>query len=138
MNNVFRARQDLSTIGGRLVDFMSVQQRRVLMEMLDGEEKEGAAETLLALAERIEKMPKTYETDNQGDNAIVYLHYFYAAMDWYFTEKDMFGDQHQAFGYTKYSTGGEEMGYISLPSLLRSGEVELDLYWTPKPLKDVK
>ena len=138
MDAVTNAKQAISTIGGSLVDFISDRQRRVLMEMLTGEEKEGVAEVVLELSDRIEKMPKTYETDNQGDNAIVHLHYFYAGMDWYFTEKDVYSGQHQAFGYSRYSTGAGEMGYISLPSLLRDGEVEVDLYWDPKPLKDVK
>jgi hypothetical protein len=132
------AKMELTGIGGRLVDFMSLPQRRSLMEMLEGEEKEEAARVLLELADRIEKMPKTYETDGQGDNAIVYLHYFTAgSMDAYIIEKDMGGMQIQAFGFSSFLRGEGETGYINILDWIR-GDAELDLYWTPKPLKDVK
>jgi hypothetical protein len=84
----------------------------------------------------INSMPKTYETDGQGDNAIVYLHYFMGGCDWYITERDMEKEQIQAFGLADLGYGGE-LGYINIEELREIG-AELDLYWTPKPLKTVK
>jgi hypothetical protein len=78
----------------------------------------------------------SYETDGQGDNAVVYLHYFLNGCDWYITEKDMEDDQLQAFGYANLGYGGE-LGYISIQEIVTVG-AELDLHWTPKPLKDCK
>ena len=43
-------------------------------------------------------MPQTYQQEELGNQAIVYLHYFHGGADWYVTERDMDGPQHQAFG----------------------------------------
>lgn len=48
--------------------------------------------------------------------------------------------QHQAFGPITLrgeSIGESEWGYISIQELIDNG-VELDLYWTPKPVREVK
>lgn len=136
--SVLAAKQAISTIGGSLIDFISGRQRIVLMQMLDGEEKKGVAEVLLELADCIEGMPHSYQTDGQKDEAIVYLHYFSPGADFYITEKDVYGGGHrQAFGYTRMVGRDGELGYISIEVLTRHG-MELDLYWDPKPLKDVK
>jgi hypothetical protein len=77
-------------------------------------------------------MPKTYEQDGLGQQAIAHLHYFTAGGDWYITERDTHPDQHQAFGAANLGYGAE-LGYISLPELLAAG-AELDLHFTPRPL----
>jgi hypothetical protein len=80
-------------------------------------------------------MPRIYETDGQGDEAIAYLHYFNSDSDWYITERDFSSIQHQAFGLAVvFET---ELGYISIEELIRNN-VELDLYWTPVTLKTIK
>ena len=85
-------------------------------------------------------MPQTYEQDGKGDRAIVYLHYFYGGMDWYITEKDANQDgegQRQAFGLVNLGYGAE-LGYINLAELCAQPRIELDLYWAPRPLADVR
>jgi hypothetical protein len=129
------------TTAKTLSPFISPSQTRVLKELMRGEEGEYFAGMLDKLAARVTAMPKTGETDAQGDKATVYLHYFFRGMDWYITEKDM-GDgsdddgQHQAFGYANLDDPDcAEFGYISLPELF-TVNAELDLHWTPKALKD--
>ncbi|MHB1531426.1 hypothetical protein [Acidithiobacillus sp.] len=49
-------------------------------------------------------MPKNYDTDGQGGDAVAFLHYFTGSWDWYITEKDVDSDdkgQIQAFGLVK-------------------------------------
>ena len=100
-----------------------------------GEEAEYFKGRLVALAETFATMPKTYEQDGKGDNAVAYLHYFYGEYDWYITEKDMEAEQHQAFGLA--DMGHPELGYISLIELASNG-VELDLHWSPKTIGEIK
>lgn len=126
--------------GGTLHHFMSTSQRKVLEIALRGEEAEGIAEVVMTAAKRVNEMPKTYETDGQGKEAMVWLHYFKGGMDFHITEKDAGDDgedirQHQTFGLANLGHGGE-LGYISIEELIFNG-VELDLYWTPVKLKDI-
>jgi hypothetical protein len=122
--------------------FMPKAERYVLAEALKGEEGDYIADLILANARVITDMPVTYGQDGLGSNAIVHLHYFTGTCDWYITEKDQ-GDgtddksQYQAFGYANLGDDDcAEMGYISIQELIEAG-VELDLYWTPKRLKEV-
>ncbi len=117
--------------------FVSTQQLSVLGDACYGEEREWFIDTLVELAERILAMPKTYEQDGLGDDAIVYLHYFKNNMDWYITEKDMEVEQIQAFGLADLGMDCAELGYISIEELTEYG-AELDLHWTPKTLREVK
>ena len=116
--------------------FVGPSQLAVMVEAANGEEREFFIDTMLELAERINSMSKTYEQDGSGDDAIVYLHYFLGGMDWYITEKDKEDEQLQAFGFADLGYGGE-LGYISIVELLENN-IELDLHWTPKPLKECK
>jgi len=90
-------------------------------------------------AEQISKSARTYDTDGQGDAAVVQLHYFSGSSDWYILELDKDGLLDQAFGWVVL--GGDlqcaELGYISINELCQNG-VELDLHWTPRPLAAVK
>lgn len=114
--------------------FVSREQLTAISDAMRGEERQFFFDKAVELVKTIEAMPVTYQTDGQGDNSIAHLHYFLAGCDWYITEKDMLQDQHQAFGLA--DMGYPELGYISLPELHANG-AELDLYWTPKPLKDI-
>lgn len=116
--------------------FMSRSQIAAVAEATRGEEREHFIDMMLELAEHLKTMPKTYEQDGKGDDAVVGLHYFRGNMDWYITERDMEDDQLQAFGLADLGYGGE-LGYISIQELIDNG-VELDLYWTPKTLGEVK
>ena len=93
----------------------------------------------LDLANQIEAMPKTYEQDGRGDEAIAHLHYFNGGSDWYITEKDINGGVLQAYGYAILNGDDEmaESGYISIEELTRNG-VELDLHFTPCRLAEIK
>jgi len=121
--------------------FISRGQLKCLFSFLRGEEKDYYKDLVRGMIATIENMPKTYEQDGQGDQAVVHLHYFLGNMDWWITEKDK-GDgsedqeQHQAFGLADLGHGGE-LGYISVAELIENG-VELDLNWTPKTLEQVK
>ena len=89
---------------------------------------------------RIDAMPKTYEQDGLGEQAVAHLHYFTAGGDWYVTERDVDIDQTgqiQAFGLADPFQDGGELGYISIVELRRAG-AELDLHWTPKTLAEIR
>ena len=97
-----------------------------------GEEQAHFRQMVQDLTTRIEVMPKTYETDGQGLNAVASLHYFTPAFDFYITEKDHTGNgTQQAFGLA--CAHEREIGYISIRELVEAG-AELDLYWTPQTL----
>lgn len=116
--------------------FVSEPQIQALAEAANGEEREYFINLMIDLAEHLKTMPKTYEQDGKGDDAIVGLHYFRGDMDWYITEKDMEDEQLQAFGLADLGYGGE-LGYISIEEL-KANNIELDLHWTPKTLAEVR
>lgn len=119
-----------------LKDFMPTSQRRIFQQCFSGEEKQFFFDKAIEMAERIKTMPKTYEQDGLGKNAVAHLHYFRGGCDWYITEKDMEAEQLQAFGSANLGYGAE-LGYISIVELVESN-VELDLHFTPKPLSEIK
>jgi len=87
----------------------------------------------------ITTMPKTYETDGQGSEAIAHLHYFKGGSDWYIIENDKEKVPKQAFGFTVLNGDYEnaELGYISITELVKN-DIELDLYFNPKSIKEIK
>lgn len=121
----------------KLRNFLPENQYAVLMMNLRGEERDAIGQMIREWNEKIAKMPKTYEQDGKGNNAVAHLHYFIGGCDWYILEKDMEREQHQAFGYASLMPGMAELGYISIPEVTENG-AELDLYWTPKTLGDIK
>ena len=118
-----------------LNQFMNKAQAKVLADLVKGEEGEFFAEKIQQLEHTINIMPKSYETDGMGDEAVAHLHYFTAGCDWYITEKDMEAEQHQAFGLASIQC--VELGYISIVELLSVG-AELDLHYEPKTLGEIK
>jgi hypothetical protein len=119
-----------------LRNFLSKTQLETLANNCRGEEKEFFKEKIAEIFELVSKMPKTYEQDGLGKEAIAYLHYFRGNMDWYIIEKDMGKEQFQAFGYANIGYG-YEAGYISIEEL-KKNNVELDLYFEPKKIKDLE
>ena len=116
--------------------FINKSQLQVcLQNARTGEERQYFIDMLVDLAERIKSMPSTYQTQDEGSDSIAYLHYFLNDMDFYITEKDKEDDQIQAFGLAKIWEA--EFGYISIVELLENN-MELDLYWTPKPISECK
>jgi hypothetical protein len=120
-----------------LKKYINPLQYATIADCLRGEEKEHFKEIISDLKITLENMPVTYETDGQGDKAIAHLHYFYGGYDWYITELDTDHkeEQYQAFGLV--STDCLELGYISINELI-SNKIELDLYWTPKTIGEIK
>jgi len=119
--------------------FMSPIQMRVMLELLKSEEGAHFCQTIAQLAQRIGAMPITYEQDGLGNQAVVHLHYFLGASDWYILEKDMDGCVRQAFGYAVLNGDEQcaELGYISIEEITRCG-AELNLYFAPCTLADIK
>lgn len=129
-----------------LQHFIGRDQLSVMLSNCRGEEGKYFRNKIVALRAQIETMPKSYETDGQGDEATATLHYFNSGSDWYITEKDAGapddeepGVQAQAFGFTCLNgdTQNAEMGYISVQELIRHG-VELDFYYTPQTVGAIK
>ncbi len=120
--------------------FINPLQMKFIVELMTGEEGQFFIDKINELAAVVATMPKTYETDGQGESAIAYLHYFKHGADWYITERDIetakAPGQHQAFGWADIGYGGE-LGYISIVELLQN-RVELDLHFTPRPVGEVK
>jgi hypothetical protein len=118
-----------------LKSFISKAQLSVMNNICAGEEGEFMLQKMQELCLTITTMPKTYQTDGQGPDAIVHLHYFHGGMDWYITERDQEPEQSQAFGLANLGYGGE-LGYISIAELIENN-IEIDLYWTPKKLSEI-
>ena len=127
-------KQDTQEALKLLERFISPQQLSVLVEAMHGEEKIYFSQRVSDLAERISNMPVTYQTDGLGQNGLAYLHYFAANFDWYITEKDVMVEQLQTFKLS--DMGVPELGYISINELL-ANNAAMDLYWTPKALRDI-
>jgi len=117
--------------------FIGPEQFSAMSIGVRGEERGHFLGKFSELARTISTMAKTYEQDGKGEDAIVYLHYFYGSADWYITEKDMEDEQYQAFGLADLYGDGGELGYISIVELVNN-RVELDLFWTPKTLREVR
>lgn len=116
--------------------FIPSRQLELLGSLCRGEEGGHFRSKLVLLAGVVSTMAKTYEQDGKGDDATASLHYFSSGCDWYITEKDMEAEQHQAFGLC--DMGDPELGYVSLVELCKLPEVEIDLYWEPKTLGEIK
>jgi len=85
-------------------------------------------------------VPKLYEQDGKGDDAIVYLKFFLQGHTWFLTELDQ--ETGQAFGkvFSQMCPEGE-LGYFSMIELSQvKGTfcgVERDRHFKQTPLKDV-
>jgi len=128
---------DAATALNSLRGFIGKSQLHAIDQGCWGEERQYFYDKLVQMAGIVRTMPKTYEQDGLGDNAIARLHYFKGSCDWYITEKDSEPDgQHQAYGLADLGYGGES-GYISIVELIEI-DVELDLHFTPSTLAEIK
>jgi len=118
-----------------LKEFIGQNQLHMMFAGSCGEEGKFFDDKAEELGKLFETMPKTYEQDGKGDQAIAYLHYFHGGFDWYITERDMEEEQLQAFGLAVVHEA--ELGYISIRELIENG-VELDLHWEPKTLAEIR
>ena len=108
------------------------QQLQVMIES-----KEEYPSMIQNIKEALENVPPLYGQDGKGKNAVVWLHYFSGASDWYITELDK--KENRAFGYVILNGDVEmsELGYISLDELTSYDVVNLDLYWSVQTLNQV-
>lgn len=123
-----------------LEGFIGLGQLRAMVAGCRGEEGDYFRAKLVEMGERVAAMPKTYEQEGKGDEAVVSLHYFVGGADWYITERDVNPDgagQIQAFGLADLFQDGGELGYISLPEIIACG-AELDLHFEPRTLAAVR
>ena len=129
-----------------LQPWLAPLQTRVLRSALRDEEGQWFADKLRELEKLIADMPHTYQTEHQSDDEKkVWLHYFAGgSANWYLIEKDKGapGDtpeefQSQMFGLADLFGDGGELGYISLPELLRVN-AELDFHFTPCTLAELR
>ncbi len=129
-----------------LKQYVGREQLSVMRQLCHREEGEHFVNTIQRLKNTIAAMPVTGETEGQGDEAMVALHYFSGASDWWIIERDIGceydeipGEQLQAYGFVCLNgwTDCAELGYISIQELI-DNHVEIDLYWQPKTLAEVR
>ena len=124
-----------------LKSWMSPNQWAVCYDACHGQEAEFFQNKMIEQAEVIRSMPATYETDGDGSDAMCYLHYFRGGADYHVIEKDRTPDSqgihHQAFGLCDLGMGFPELGYIDIGQLTEYN-FDLDLYWEPQTLRQVK
>jgi len=112
-------------------------QYRTLREfILQSEESDFFATTVDEVANRVADTPDLYAQEDAGEKAIVHLHYFLGNYDAWITELNRATGE--AFGKASFGGASEaEYGYISLQELF-DNNVELDLYWTPIPIGEIR
>lgn len=111
-------------------------QYRTLREfILQSDESDFFATTVDEVANIVADTPDLYSQEDAGEKAIVRLHYFLGNYDAWITELNL--GTRIAFGKASFNGASEaEYGYISLQELF-DNNVELDLYWTPKPISEI-
>jgi len=123
--------------------FIGPDQLYAVVECCRGEENQWFFDKLCELAGVVATMPKTYEQDGKGDQAVAYLHYFAGGQaSWWITEKDAGNGsddqgQEQAFGLADLFQDGGEVGYISIAEILANGG-ELDFHFEPQTLAEIR
>lgn len=91
-------------------------------------------ETLNRLADIASSMnPK----NDKGKDTIMYLHYFYGGADWYIAE----WDKENGIFYGFANIGDDinaEFGSVFVSDLVNNGSIELDFYFIPTEIKNIK
>jgi hypothetical protein len=108
---------------------MPIHQQKVVKEF--GEERE---DILNGVEIMLSKIPSLRNNKEQ----IVYAHYFYGQSDWFILEYDKEGDLFFGFTILNGDSINAELGYSSIEELQNSSRIELDFYWTVKPLSQAK
>ena len=91
----------------------------------------------------IKSLPPLGATENQGEEAIAWVHWFSSSWDWWATEYDP--KTGELFGFVHGFE--DEWGYFSLvefeemmkekPLGLAQRGIERDLYWTPRTVAEM-
>jgi len=118
---------------------MSLSYRRV-----EGDPPRWKEREMKLMTKEIERrMPAMGETEGKGDEAIVQVKFFFpaGAATWYALEYDP--EARIFFGLADLYGDGGELGDFSLDELESvvgpmGLKIERDLYFTPKPLKEVR
>lgn len=121
-----------------LRNYIPKSQLDFIVAHMDGDEGEYFREILEDARKAIESMPPLYANEELGTKAMVKLHYFGGATDFWFSELDR--EEGIAFGYACLNGDREnaELGYSSIPEIIAcDGCLELDLHWSEKPLEEV-
>jgi hypothetical protein len=112
-----------------------LQYRTLRGYILDSEESTFFCNTVGEVTNIVADTPDLYSQEDAGEKAIVRLHYFLGNYDAWITELNL--GTRIAFGKASFGGASEaEYGYISLQELF-DNNVELDLYWTPKPIGEI-
>ncbi len=104
------------------------------------EEHQFFRQKLTELLKVIQSLPKIYDTQH-NTNPPALLHYF-GKGDWWITEAAIIKDdpatlgQIEAFGIADLGFGAE-MGYLSIPDIVNTPGIEIDLHFSPTPSKDI-
>lgn len=130
-------------------NFVPVHQLAITRQV----ENEGE-ETFRDVYEHINKIIATMPNTNSPDESTAYLHYFAGNSDWYIIQKDAGskddapedrGKQFQAYGIANINGAADymndglgEYGYISIEELRHIARVELDFYFDPIRISDLK
>lgn len=128
-----------------LLHFMPYGERMAIKSAMRGEERKYFAEKLKDMVEAIKSAPRTGDTNGQGDDALVVLHYFGGNCDAWITELDAGAPddtlecfQQQAFGFVCLGDPQcAELGYVSIPDLVQNN-MELDLHWRRQTVGEIK
>lgn len=136
---------DMKAKWQEILPFVPADQHRVVAQAIakPGESADEFREIVYRMHRTITGMPKTYEQEAKGEDAIVHLHYFGGSSDWYITERDADPDgdgQVQASGLADLYGDGGESGYINIKELCElPGRYmfNLDFHFTPRTLREV-
>lgn len=83
----------------------------------------------------LKRLPAMYSQDGKGKDAICQVHFFFGSYDFWATEFNP--ETGLFFGMGRINGNDPELGYVSAQELVGTGMIERDLYWTPKPLREV-
>lgn len=109
-----------------------------LIDSIQAEEGHYFKELLAETERRIRSVPPLYFNEELGMDAVVKLHYFGGASDFWITELDH--DHLLGFG-SACMTGDiadAELGYIPIAEIVKTDLLNLDLYWQEKTLAEIR
>lgn len=89
-----------------------------------------------SVSEMLEAIPTKPDNERPAFQKMVAARYFFGDSDWYVLDRS---GEDQYFGYVILNgdTQMSELGYIDIAELVNHNRIELDFYWTPKPLGEV-